>query len=132
MPQSRFDVIAAETALQVAAPDGSTVHILCATGRGSSILFELPPGAVSTAVAHRTIEEIWFVVSGNGRLWRGDEDTEIVADLAAGMSLAIPVGVAFQFRCDGPEALRIFAVTIPPWPGPDEAYATAGKWAPTV
>ena len=32
--------------------------------------FELPPGETSTAVAHRTVEEVWFFLGGRGEMWR--------------------------------------------------------------
>jgi mannose-6-phosphate isomerase-like protein (cupin superfamily) len=112
----------------VTAPDGSEVRILCATARGSMISFSLAPGAVSKPVAHRTVEEIWYVVGGQGRLWRKLSDDEAVVDLLPGLSLTIPVGARFQFRNDGETLLQIVAVTMPPWPGDGEAYAVSGAW----
>ena len=95
--------------------------------------FRLLPGAVARPVAHRTVEEIWYVLSGRGRLWRRFPDgTEEIAELAPGLSLAIPTGTAFQFRCDRDAPLDIVAVTMPPWPGPDEAYLADGLWPPTL
>ena len=95
------------------------------------ISFTLAPGAVSRAVAHRTVEEIWCIVAGRGRLWRKGGDAEEVTDLAPGLSLTIPAGTAFQFRNEGDEALQIVAVTMPPWPGEDEAIAAKGHWPAT-
>ena len=46
------------------APDGTAVRLLLSLAGGSMAHFELPAGAVSHAVTHRTVEEIWFVVSG--------------------------------------------------------------------
>lgn len=43
----------------VLAPDGSEVRILLALAGGSMSHFLLPPGQVSRAVRHRTVEEIW-------------------------------------------------------------------------
>src|SRR5580704_7111133 len=80
------------TAPAVTAPDGAEVRVLCATERGSMIRFTLQPGAISKAVAHRTVEEIWYVVSGAGRLWRKLGDQEEITDLAPGLSLTIPPG----------------------------------------
>ena len=119
------------TALRVTAPDGSDVRILCATARGSMIRFSLPPGATSKAVAHRTVEEIWHVVSGEGRLWRVFGDAQEVTRLAPGLSLTIPTGTAFQFRNDGAAPLQIVAVTMPPWPGEGEAIVATGTWPAT-
>jgi mannose-6-phosphate isomerase-like protein (cupin superfamily) len=113
------------------APDGSEVRILCATGRGSMAHFRLPPGAVSRAMAHRTVEEIWFVVAGAGRLWRRLGDAAEVTALEAGLSATIPLGARFQFRNDGAVALDVLAVTMPPWPGEAEAYPVDGIWRET-
>ena len=46
--------------------------------------------------------------------------------------MTIPLGTAFQFRAgdDGPFAF--VAVTMPPWPGMDEAVPVEGPWTPTV
>ncbi len=52
------------------APDGSEVRVLCAVAGGSMAHFSLPPGAVSRAVAHHRLEELWFILSGRGRMWR--------------------------------------------------------------
>ena len=114
------------------APDGSAVRVLCATARGSMISFTLEPGAVSRAVAHRSVEEIWYVAGGKGRLWRRHDDGEETAGLIPGISLTIPAGTHFQFRSDGDRALQIVAVTMPPWPGEGEAVAVAGVWEATV
>jgi mannose-6-phosphate isomerase-like protein (cupin superfamily) len=128
MTSSPWDTQGIGKAPAVVAPDGSQVRILCATARGSTIHFSLGAGAVSKAVAHRTVEEIWYVVAGTGRLWRQAGDCEEVTELAAGMSLTIPVGTRFQFRNDGAATLEIVAVTMPPWPGEDEAFQVEGKW----
>jgi mannose-6-phosphate isomerase-like protein (cupin superfamily) len=103
------------------APDGSDVHVLLATGRGSMALFELAAGRSSDPVRHRTVEEIWYVVGGRGHIWRRSGPDETVTQLESGVCLTIPVGTAFRFRSLGPEPLRAVAVTIPPWPGGDEA-----------
>ena len=114
------------------APDGSEVRLLAVGERGSMAHFRLAPGGVSLAVAHRTVEELWYFVGGRGRMWRRLGDIEETVDVAPGVSIAIPVGTRFQFRCDGEEPLEAVGVTIPPWPGPDEAYVVDGTWEPTA
>jgi len=114
------------------APDGSEVRVLCSLSRGSMAHFTLPPGAVSIAVAHHTIEELWFFVSGNGRMWRKLDGLEEIVAVQPGLSLSIPVGTHFQFRCDGDEPLTAVGVAMPPWPGPDEAYVVDGPWPSSV
>jgi len=113
------------------APDGSEVRILCATARGSMAHFRLPPGGVARAVAHRTVEEIWYVVAGTGRLWRRLGDATEITVLEPGVSATIPLGAQFQFRNDGEGPLDIVAMTMPPWPGMAEACLVAGLWPPT-
>jgi mannose-6-phosphate isomerase-like protein (cupin superfamily) len=116
------------TAPMVLAPDGSEVRILAACSTGSMAQFRLQQGQASAAVAHHTVEELWFVTDGQGEIWRKSADDETVTDLKAGTSLSIPKGVAFQFRNTGAENLNIIGVTMPPWPGADEAYFVQGKW----
>jgi mannose-6-phosphate isomerase-like protein (cupin superfamily) len=116
----------------VLAPDGSEVRILLSLTGGSMAHFSLPPGQVSRAVRHRTVEEIWFILSGAGEMWQSDGDTETVSALAAGVCLTIPVGVRFQFRSLGDENLAAVAVTMPPWPGEAEADMVEGNWPATA
>jgi mannose-6-phosphate isomerase-like protein (cupin superfamily) len=123
-----FVTRARAAAPDVMAPDGSEVRILAAASRGSMAQFTLPPGAVSKAVAHRSVEEVWLVISGTGRMWRKLGSTEETVALRPGVSLAIPVGAHFQFRNDGAEPLDCVGVTMPPWPGMDEAYEVKGAW----
>ena len=110
------------------APDGSNVRILAALNGGSMAHFELLPGKVSVAVAHRTVEEIWYILGGEGEMWRQQDDREEIVTLTAGTSLTIPLGTAFQFRSTGSTSLSAVAITMPPWPGENEAYAVDGYW----
>ncbi len=116
----------------VIAPDGSEVRILLSLQGGSMAHFRLAAGQVSRAVRHRTVEEIWYILSGTGEMWRSAGGDEDVASLAAGTCVTIPVGTEFQFRCIGNEPLAAVAITMPPWPNDEEAEAAEGKWQPTV
>jgi mannose-6-phosphate isomerase-like protein (cupin superfamily) len=114
------------------APDGSAVRVLLGLQRGGLAHFTLPPGCVSRAVRHRTVDEIWYVVAGYGEMWRRLESVEEIVTLSVGCCVSIPVGTAFQFRATGPSPLEAVAVTMPPWPGPGEAaFADSeGPWEP--
>jgi mannose-6-phosphate isomerase-like protein (cupin superfamily) len=114
------------------APDGSDVRVLLGLRGGGLAHFELPPGATSIAVCHRTVEEIWFVLAGRGEMWRRLEDQEEVVALEPGVSVTIPLGTHFQFRSLSEEPVAAIGVTMPPWPGDDEASEVPGKWAATV
>ena len=110
-----------------------------AEGAGRSSLCEITLGAeqVSRPVVHRTVEEVWYVLTGTGRVWRcpptgGDEDG-ITCEVRAGDALAIPLGWRFQFAA-GPGGLSFLCHTTPPWPGAHEASpsSTGGLGPPTV
>jgi mannose-6-phosphate isomerase-like protein (cupin superfamily) len=119
-------------AVDAIAPDGTAVRLLLSLAGGSMAHFELPAGAVSHAVTHRTVEEIWYVLSGRGGIWRRKDGQERIDRLSPGTSLTIPLGTAFQFRAEAGAPLAFIAITMPPWPGAGEALAASGPWSPTV
>ncbi len=119
------------TAPDALAPDGSEVRLLAALKGGSFAHFTLGAGRVSVAVTHRTVEEIWYVVAGEGEVWRRYKGEDSVTPVTPGVALTIPLGAQFQFRA-GDNGLCFVAVTMPPWPGPDEAVAVAGHWQATL
>jgi mannose-6-phosphate isomerase-like protein (cupin superfamily) len=110
------------------APDGSEVRILASTARGSMAEFLLPPGKTSIAVAHHTVEEVWFFTDGQGQLWRKNDEAEEIVKIHPGLSISIPIGTHFQFRNDGTENLKAIGTTMPPWPGAGEAFQVEGIW----
>jgi mannose-6-phosphate isomerase-like protein (cupin superfamily) len=112
----------------VLAPDTSEIRLLVSTTRGSLAHGTLPPGQVSLAIAHRTVEEVWYVTAGRGQVWRKQGDHETIVDVEAGTALTIPTGAHFQFRSIGPEPLRFVMCTMPPWPGEQEAMRVPDYW----
>lgn len=96
------------------------------------VLCTLRPGAITRPIRHRTVEEMWHVVEGRGRLWRSADGDESIVDLVPGASATIPLGVKFQFRNDGEAPLHVVIATMPPWPGEDEALPASGPWEPSV
>jgi mannose-6-phosphate isomerase-like protein (cupin superfamily) len=122
-----FDTMQLPDAPDAVAPDGSDVRVLLRLGRGSMAHFELAAGRVSQAVAHRAVEEIWYILAGQGQMWRRQGERQETVPLRPGTCVSIPAGTHFQFRAgDGP--LAALGVTMPPWPGPDEAYEVPGAW----
>jgi mannose-6-phosphate isomerase-like protein (cupin superfamily) len=108
------------------APDGSEIRLLATapTGATRASLCEvrLPPGAVSRPIKHRTVEEIWYVTSGRGRVWRcAPLETAAPVEIHPGDALVIPTGWHFQFAAAPDVELRFLCFTSPPWPGADEA-----------
>ncbi len=116
----------------VVAPDGSDVRILLGLDGGGMGHFELAAGETSIAVTHRTVEEIWFILSGRGEMWRRRSKQEEIVALEPGICLTIPLGTEFQFRASSAGPLAAVAVTMPPWPGDDEAQTVPGRWEPTA
>lgn len=108
------------------APDGSDVRVLLRLDAGGLAHFELGPGLVSRAIRHRTVEEIWYFVSGRGQMWRRQGDRIEIVDVDPGTCLTIPLGTEFQFRALGYEPLAAIGATMPNWPGPQEATIVEG------
>jgi mannose-6-phosphate isomerase-like protein (cupin superfamily) len=125
-----FDTMQLPGAPDAVAPDGSDVRVLLRLGRGSMAHFELGAGQVSRAVAHRTVDEIWYVLDGRGQMWRRRARREETVGLRPGTCVSIPAGTHFQFRADSSGPLAAVGVTMPPWPGDEEAYEVHGAWPP--
>ena len=135
------------------APDGSAVRLLLTEAHGatrcSMVEVSIPAGAVSRPVRHRAVEEVWYIIAGRGRVWRCPPDLPAAeaapVAVAAGDAIVIPTGWAFQFAADGngdsagdadAGGLRFVCITMPPWPGMDEAEilppASGGLGLPTL
>ena len=110
------------------APDGSAVRVLLGVERGGLAHFQLAPGQTSRAVAHKTVDEIWYFVRGRGEMWLKAGEREEIVVVDPGLCVTIPVGTHFQFRALGMEPLAAVGVTMPPWPGASEAYHVEGPW----
>lgn len=106
------------------APDGSEVRLLVRGESGTMAHFRLAGPVPSLPKQHREVEELWFFVGGRGEMCVGDD----VVEVHPGVSLRIPPRTRFQFRCLGEAALEAVAVTMPPWPGPDEALHADPFW----
>jgi mannose-6-phosphate isomerase-like protein (cupin superfamily) len=127
-----FRTLHLPAARDTVAPDGSDVRVLLGLKGGGMAHFELAAGQTSTAVTHRTVEEIWLVLSGRGEMWRKHGEREETVTLERGVCISIPLGTHFQFRSTGTEPLAAVGVTMPPWPGEGEAIVVRGRWQPTV
>ena len=113
------------------APDGSEIRLLAEVPGGGLSHCTLPPTATSRAVYHQTVDEIWYVVSGSGEIWRKQAEVDQAIPVGAGTSVNILRGTSFQFRNTGTEPLCFLIATVPRWPGPAEAVTTVGRWQPT-
>jgi mannose-6-phosphate isomerase-like protein (cupin superfamily) len=132
MSRMVWQTIAVPDDYDVLAPDGSEIRVLAQLDRGSMVHCQLAPGHVTQAVRHRTVEELWLCIAGQGEVWRRDASDAEIVRLQPGVSVSIPLGVDFQFRATGDEALQVVITTMPPWPGPDEAIPSDGPWQPQL
>jgi mannose-6-phosphate isomerase-like protein (cupin superfamily) len=123
-----FDTMQLPEARDVVAPDGSDVRILLQLGQGGMAHFELGADRVSRAVAHHSVDEIWYILRGQGQMWRRQAEREETVTLEPGACVSIPAGTHFQFRSNATGPLAAVGVTMPPWPGPGEAYEVSGAW----
>lgn len=129
---TEFGTMALPADPSVTAPDGSDVRVLLGLAGGGMAHFELRAGQTARAVVHRSVEEIWYVVAGRGEMWRRAGEREQVIELKPGVCLTIPLGTQFQFRAAADQPVSVVAITMPPWPGPDEAVWVPGPWTPSV
>jgi mannose-6-phosphate isomerase-like protein (cupin superfamily) len=140
LEESTMDSNELRARVDAVAPDGSDVRLLVMSSGASMAHFTLAPGATSVAIAHRTLEEMWYFVGGLGEMWRRYERTreEVTVPVHVGVALTIPDHTHFQFRSFGDEPLAAVGVTLPPWPGigdmdgTGEVYFVHGPWEATV
>ena len=91
-----------ETAKPGRSPLGARIRFLMDGPHGNMIHSTVPPGMVGRACHFRTIDEYWYVLSGEGEIWRRAPDGhESVTRLIAGVCVDIPLGTVFQYRCTG-------------------------------
>jgi mannose-6-phosphate isomerase-like protein (cupin superfamily) len=110
------------------APDGSELRKLLGCDDGDVAHVRLPLNATTTPVWHRTVDQVWYVLMGEGEVWRRRDAAEEAVHVSAGTCLTIPVGTIFQCRNLGSTSLEILIGTFPQWPGPGEATEVDGAW----
>jgi mannose-6-phosphate isomerase-like protein (cupin superfamily) len=113
-------------------PAGAEIRYLMDGTTGNMIHSTVPPRQVNRATVHATVSEFWYVLSGQGEIWRSDGEESRTVDLKPGTSIDIPVGTSFQYRNTGDGILEFICIAMPPWPGDEEATTVAGPWQPAV
>jgi mannose-6-phosphate isomerase-like protein (cupin superfamily) len=109
------------------APDGSEIRLLPTTPTGGLAHCTLGPGKTSKPKRHFRVEEIWFFLKGEGEVWRKYGSAASVIPVSAGTALTIPYQTHYQFRNTGKDPLEFVIVTLPAWPGPEEAGKGEGN-----
>ena len=111
------------------APDGSEIRLLAdgrhASTKSSLVEVTLPAGQVSRPVYHRTVEEIWYILEGEGHVWRCPPDADPASvppqAVSPGDALVIPTAGDSSSPPSPNGSLRFLCHTTPPWPGEGEA-----------
>jgi mannose-6-phosphate isomerase-like protein (cupin superfamily) len=95
-----------ETAERGRSPLGAYIRSLVDGPHGNMIHSTVPPGMVGRACHFRTIDEFWYVLSGEGEIWRSAPDGhESVTRLIPGVCLDIPVNEALPGASAAPHGV---------------------------
>ncbi len=78
----------------------------------------IEPGARYGVHAHRSIEQITYVVAGEVEVWSFDAEKGAARSVRVKASEAVVTlpGESLEFRCVGDEAARVIFMTAPPYP----------------
>jgi mannose-6-phosphate isomerase-like protein (cupin superfamily) len=99
--------------------DGSTIRELHHTEAQSLAEATLGPGQATERHYHRTSEEIYFVLAGEGALEIDGEERSV----GAGDAALIPPGAWHTIRNDGGGDLRFLCCCAPPYSHDDTFFS---------
>jgi mannose-6-phosphate isomerase-like protein (cupin superfamily) len=96
--------------------DGSSIRELVGIPSGNAAQLSVaeatvPPGGETVEHYHRTTEEVYVFISGEGRMRLGDEQTEV----GAGDTVVIPPGMKHKLWNAGPGPLVLLCCCAPPY-----------------
>jgi|GEM_PF-2592471 len=115
------------------APDDSQTRLLGKSSRGNMAHFTLPPHTTSKAIHQRSVQELWYFLSGTGQVWLKYKGKSEIYKVSGGSSLTLPNDIDFQFRnLSNTKNLVFLDVTMPPWPGDSVISYIKGPWKPTI
>jgi mannose-6-phosphate isomerase-like protein (cupin superfamily) len=78
----------------------------------------LPPGCAVATHHHRELEEIYYILSGSGRMTVGEETCEV----RSGDAIYVPRGHRHTLENTGPEPIRLLVVCGPAFFYEDEIH----------
>jgi mannose-6-phosphate isomerase-like protein (cupin superfamily) len=87
---------------------GKDVTVLAKTPRLLAIIQTVRAGGETNLHAHKSLDGIWFVLSGRARFY--SDETTLFAEIGPNEGVLIPHGVKYWFESAGDEELRIFQV----------------------
>lgn len=113
-------------------PAGADIRFIMDGTAGNMIHSTVPARQTNRATVHATVSEFWYILEGQGEIWRDNGSENSIVSLVAGTSIDIPVGTKFQYRNISDHDLKFICIAMPPWPGDDEATEVDGVWQPTT
>ncbi len=113
-------------------PAGADIRYLVDGETGNMIYSTVPPRQINKATVHKTVSEFWYILEGEGEIWRISGKESAITPLTPGTAIDIPVGTAFQYRNVSDQELKFICISMPRWPGESEATCIQGVWEPTV
>lgn len=113
-------------------PAGANVRLLAGNETGGMIHSTVPPFQTNRAVVHSTVNELWYVLEGHGEIWRKNGNESSITTLTPGVSIELRKSTKFQYRNVSNSDLKFVCITIPAWPGEEEATYIEGIWEPSL
>jgi mannose-6-phosphate isomerase-like protein (cupin superfamily) len=113
------------------ASDGSELRRLLDCDQGDVAHLRLPTNSTTAPVCCRTVDQVWYVLEGEGEMWRSRDATDEAVPVGAGTCLTIPAGTTFQCRNLRLPPLELVIGTFPRLPGPGGAEVADGLWPPS-
>ena len=110
------------------APDGSRIIKFQDVRYGGLCHAIFPSQSIAKSQKHKTVDEIWYCIKGNGKIWIKEGNTEKISKIKPNDSLNILSGTHFQIRNDSKEPLIFVIATMPPWPGASDAIRVTDHW----
>lgn len=100
----------------VRSPLGDLTHAVCRAGEVAPT-HDLPE-----------LDEAYFVLAGEGQIWRSLHGREAITRMRPGRAVWMPAGTQFQYRANQTTSLVFLVVVMPPWKS--ELFHTndAGPW----
>jgi mannose-6-phosphate isomerase-like protein (cupin superfamily) len=78
------------------------------------------------------MEEQYFVLAGQGEIWRATDEREAVTALRPGRWVQLPAGMRFQYRANFGTSLVFLVVVLPSWRADLFHTIPDGRWPPGV
>jgi mannose-6-phosphate isomerase-like protein (cupin superfamily) len=113
-------------------PAGAEICFLMDGEGGNMIHSSVPPRQINKATVHKTVSEFLYILKGEGEIWRDNWEESSVTTLVPKTTIDIPVGTSFQYRNIGDSSLKFICISMPPWPGDEEATYIEGVWEQTI